>query len=130
HLQLVMGVVLGVACLSWSGNHALYAVIAKVLHKRTDVGLRSADRVREVKACAFDDTHGQGDKAAASTLDACVRASERISIVSPITRTSIFVRRKQSRASLGLHTTGSFSLNEVLSTIGTCVMSRNFSINL
>ena len=34
---------------------------------------------------------------------------------SPITSTSICVRRKQSSASPGLHTTGSFSLNEVLS---------------
>ena len=30
----------------------------------------------------------------------------------PITSTSIFVRRKQSSASSGRHTTGSFSLNE------------------
>ena len=37
----------------------------------------------------------------------------------PRTKTSIFVLRKQSRASSGLQTTGSFSLNEVLSTIGT-----------
>src|SRR5215469_1017906 len=46
----------------------------------------------------------------------------------PSTSTSIWVRRKQSRASSGLQTTGSFSLNEVLSTIGTPVSSRNASI--
>ena len=34
---------------------------------------------------------------------------------SPITSTSIIVRRKQSGASCGLHATGSFSLNEMLS---------------
>src|SRR5207253_1521482 len=39
--------------------------------------------------------------------------------VSPRTSTSILVRRKQSIASSGLHTTGSFSLKLVLSTIGT-----------
>ena len=43
--------------------------------------------------------------------------------VSPSTSTSIFVRRKQSIASSGLHTTGSFSLKLVLSTIGTPVIS-------
>ena len=43
--------------------------------------------------------------------------------VSPSTSTSILVRRKQSIASSGLHTTGSFSLKLVLSTIGTPVMS-------
>lgn len=35
------------------------------------------------------------------------------------TSTSIFVRRKKSRASSGRHRTGSFSLKEVFSTIGT-----------
>src|SRR5271166_2493450 len=40
---------------------------------------------------------------------------------SPMTSASIFVRRKQASASSGRHTTGSFSLNEVLSTIGTPV---------
>ena len=44
--------------------------------------------------------------------------------VSPIISTSILVRRKQSSASFGSHTTGSFSLNEVLSTIGMPVRSR------
>src|SRR5213079_1335934 len=45
--------------------------------------------------------------------------------VSPRTRTSIRVRRKQSMASSGLQTTGSFSLKLVFSTMGTPVMSRN-----
>ena len=45
--------------------------------------------------------------------------------VSPRTRTSILVRRKQSIASSGLQTTGSFSLKLVLSTMGTPVRSRN-----
>ena len=48
--------------------------------------------------------------------------------VSPRTRTSILVRRKQSMASSGLQTTGSFSLKLVLSTIGTPVRSRKDSI--
>jgi hypothetical protein len=39
------------------------------------------------------------------------------------------VRRKQSNASTGLQTTGSFSLNEVFSTIGTPVRSRKASIS-
>ncbi len=43
----------------------------------------------------------------------------------PITSSSIFVRRKQSSASSGLHTTGSFSLKEVFGTIGTPVNARN-----
>src|SRR5207253_4181100 len=37
---------------------------------------------------------------------------------SPITRASIWVRKKQSIASCGLHTIGSLSLNEVFSTTG------------
>ena len=48
--------------------------------------------------------------------------------VSPSTSTSILVRRKQSSASSGWHTTGSFSLKVVLSTIGTPVSSRKASI--
>src|SRR5262249_16254608 len=42
--------------------------------------------------------------------------------VSPRTSTSILVRRKQSIASSGRHTTGSFSLKLVLSSIGTPVI--------
>ena len=52
----------------------------------------------------------------------------RLTIQSPSTSTSIFVRRKQSSASRGLHTTGSFSLKDVFNTIGTPVISRNVSI--
>src|SRR2546426_12474109 len=39
----------------------------------------------------------------------------------PNTKISILVRRKQSNASSGLQTTGSFSLKEVLRTMGTPV---------
>src|SRR5215475_5806038 len=46
----------------------------------------------------------------------------------PSTSTSILVRRKQSKASSGRHTTGSFSLNDVFSTIGTPVSRENASI--
>lgn len=46
----------------------------------------------------------------------------------PMTRTSILVRAKQSKASSGRLTTGSFSLNEVLRTIGTPVSSLNAEI--
>jgi hypothetical protein len=53
----------------------------------------------------------------------------RTSIFLPSTKTSILVRKKQSSASAGLHTTGSFSLKEVLRTIGTSVNSRNASIS-
>jgi hypothetical protein len=56
--------------------------------------------------------------------------ARRCRIVSPITNTSIRVRRKQSSASLGSHTTGSFSLNEVLSTIGTPVSSPKAAMSL
>jgi hypothetical protein len=45
----------------------------------------------------------------------------------PSTRTSIFVRRKHSSASTGRHTIGSFSLNDVLSTMGIPVISRKLS---
>ena len=45
--------------------------------------------------------------------------SSRDIVTSPITRRSILVRRKQSSASAGLQTTGSFSLKDVLSTMGT-----------
>src|ERR1700730_5859716 len=52
----------------------------------------------------------------------------RETMMSPMTRRSIRVRRKQSSASSGVHTTGSFSFNDVLSTIGTPVRSRKASI--
>ena len=48
----------------------------------------------------------------------------------PKIKASIFVLRKQSKASSGLQTTGSFSLNDVLSTIGIPVRIRKLSINL
>src|SRR3981189_3066447 len=48
--------------------------------------------------------------------------------VFPKTSRSIFVRRKQSSASSGSHTTGSFSLKEVLRTIGTPVIVRKLEI--
>src|SRR5262249_49673121 len=54
----------------------------------------------------------------------------RAMITLPRTNLSIFVLRKQSKASSGLQTTGSFSLKDVLSTIGTPVRSRKLSINL
>ena len=53
----------------------------------------------------------------------------RVTSVFPSTSTSIFVLRKQSSASSGLHTTGSFSLNEVFSTMGTPVSSRKASMS-
>src|SRR5262249_55144662 len=48
----------------------------------------------------------------------------------PSTRTSIFVRRKQTNASSGLHMNGSFALNEVFSSMGTPVNFLNASISL
>jgi len=54
----------------------------------------------------------------------------RAMITLPRTNLSIFVLRKQSNASSGLQTTGSFSLKDVFSTIGTPVRSRKLSINL
>ena len=53
----------------------------------------------------------------------------RMSTLLPSTKTSILVRKKQSSASAGLHTTGSFSLKDVLRTIGTSVSTRNASIS-
>ena len=47
----------------------------------------------------------------------------------PRTSVSIFVRKKQSKASCGSQTTGSFSVNEVFSTIGTPVRSAKLSIS-
>jgi hypothetical protein len=41
----------------------------------------------------------------------------------------MLVRKKQSSASCGVHTTGSFSLNDVLSTIGTPLASQKASIS-
>src|SRR6516225_10463814 len=54
----------------------------------------------------------------------------RATITLPRTNLSIFVLRKQSNASSGLQTTGSFSLKDVLSTIGMPVRSRKLPINL
>ena len=60
--------------------------------------------------------------------DACPRLDRGLAMThvrrttqSPITSTSILVRRKQSSASAGVQTTGSFSLKLVFSTIGTPV---------
>ena len=53
----------------------------------------------------------------------------RLITVDPMTMRSILVRRKQSSASAGVLTIGSFSLNEVLSTSGTPVMRSNSEIN-
>ena len=47
----------------------------------------------------------------------------RLTTQHPITSISILVRKKQSSASSGLHNTGSFSLNDVFSTIGTPMRS-------
>ena len=48
--------------------------------------------------------------------------------VSSNTSISILVLKKQSSASAGRQTTGSFSLNEVFNTIGTPVKPRNASM--
>src|SRR5260370_1421120 len=47
----------------------------------------------------------------------------------PSANQSVFVRRKQSRASCGRHTTGSFSLKEVFRTIGMEVRRQNSEIS-
>src|SRR6266568_3692395 len=57
-------------------------------------------------------------------LDSLLRCTKK----SPSTNTSIVVRKKQSSASCGLQTTGSFSLKEVFSTIGIPVSARKLSI--
>jgi hypothetical protein len=59
----------------------------------------------------------------------CLTAYWRTRILLPSTKTSILVRKKQSSASSGLQTMGSFSLKEVLRTIGTSVSSSNASIS-
>ena len=58
-----------------------------------------------------------------------VRLHQRVMIFEPRTSTSILVRKKQSSASFGWQTTGSFSLNEVFRTIGIPVNSRNSLIS-
>ena len=52
----------------------------------------------------------------------------RLIIQSPIIKRSILVRRKQSSASSGLQTTGSFSLKEVFKIKGTSVIASNVLI--
>ena len=59
----------------------------------------------------------------------CLTAYWRTRILLSSTKTSILVRKKQSSASAGLQTMGSFSLKEVLRTIGTSVSWRNASIS-
>jgi hypothetical protein len=53
----------------------------------------------------------------------------RVTRKSPNTSASIFVRKKQSIASSGRQTIGSLSLNDVFSTTGTPVKSRNAEIS-
>ena len=57
-------------------------------------------------------------------------AGARSSTCDPITSTSMCVRRKQSSASFGCRTIGSFSLNEVLSSMGTPLIRSNAVIRL
>src|SRR6516165_4237619 len=78
----------------------------------------SGHSVQIVEAASRIDPHDGG----------AVAASSREIMVSPRTRTSMLVRRKQWSASSGVQTTGSFSLKEVLSTMGTPVMWRKASI--
>jgi hypothetical protein len=77
------------------------------------------------------DPYGHNDRARVSACRHCAGADSgaRSTKYDPNTRTSILVRRKQSRASSGRQTTGSFSLNDVLSTIGTPVSCLKVSIN-
>ena len=65
----------------------------------------------------------------AGGLKSIATLPRRAMITFPRTNLSIFVLRKQSNASSGLQTTGSFSLKDVLSTIGMPVRSRKISIN-
>lgn len=79
----------------------------------------------------------QGQSSSKQLLDdACLAgwavhfdASIRRTIQLPITSRSMRVRRKQSSASCGVHTIGSFSLNDVFRTIGRPVSRSNASIS-
>ena len=110
-------------------NVSVRSQIRKHLARRRMVGVEVA--VEE------NDSHGRIGMAMRLSQRASCRdalpadklAYPRSTTHSPITNKSIFVRRKQSSASCGVHTTGSFSLKEVFSTIGTPDSSRNASIN-
>ena len=81
---------------------------------------RHVARLRERLADVRADVAG-----AARDQDGALAHALRSITVSPSTSMSIFVRRKQSSASSGLQTIGSFSLNDVFSTIGTPVSRWN-----
>jgi hypothetical protein len=84
-------------------------------------------RYRQKRPDNYRDPHVPlaGDGCGAQTSESPVRDI----ITLPSTKRSIRVRRKQSSASCGRQTTGSFSLNDVLSSIGTPVRSVNASIS-
>src|SRR5258708_21889752 len=72
----------------------------------------------------------QSCSAVAVIADRCwPPVSSRVIRKSPSTSASICVRAKQSMASCGLHTMGSLSLNDVLSTTGTPVCCSNARIS-
>src|SRR5436305_7414777 len=92
-------------------NSVLYLILVClfcVFFFQAEDGIRDAD-VTGVQTCALP-ISGSG---------------RRSTTWSPSTSMSIRVRRKHSSASSGRQTTGSFSLNEVLSTIGTPVRARS-----
>src|SRR5690242_199761 len=76
-------------------------------------------------SCAY----GAPMAAKARLLRLACRFSDFSSRYEPIDSTSMFVRRKQSIASEGVFTIGSFSLKDVLRSIGTPVSSPNLRMS-
>ena len=99
------------------------AIVVLRLAHDDDVG-------RAVPSERLDDVTPE-EAAAARNENALAReCHDRTTTCRPMTSTSMCVRRKQSSASGGRRTMGSFSLNEVLSSIGTPLIRPKAVINL
>ena len=108
--------------------------ITPVYGPETNWTCAETEYLRPPRFSCFCNGPKRGASAIAPSSVACQRSSpaadaSRSTTKSPSISKSIRVRRKQSKASSGRQTTGSFSLKEVFSTIGSPVRSRKASIS-
>ena len=98
---------------------------AQCLDRSASADRRSAQQARDAQLnqSNFGMSRKNGNRSGAGQPEQAFCVRPRNDCISD-DQQSIFVLRKQSRASCGLQTTGSFSLNDVLSTIGTPVRAR------
>src|SRR3954464_9880751 len=103
-------------------EEALYVRLVRQIALR----LAHDDDVAASVACESLDDMASKETAAAGDEDAFIRELHaRVRVCRPMTSTSMWVRRKQSSASAGRSTIGSFSLKDVFSSMGTPLTRSN-----